>query len=78
MTEKGILKKFFRMPRADGKGKIISKITSNNSGRELSDVCSVKGNIQLSERDIYCEWYSYVLLIKEVFQNWRVCDHIKD
>ena len=45
MTEKGILKKFFRMPRADGKGKIIPKITSNNSGRELSDACSVKGNI---------------------------------
>ena len=46
MTEKGILKKFFRIPRADGKGrKIIPKITSNNSGRELSDVCSVKGNI---------------------------------
>ena len=47
MTEKGILKIFFRMPRADGKGEIIPKITSNNSGRELSDVCSVKGNIQL-------------------------------
>ena len=46
MTEEGILKKFFRMPRADGKGEIIPKITSNNSGRELSDVCSVKGNIQ--------------------------------
>ena len=44
MTEKGILKKsFFRMPRADGKGKIIPQITSNNSSRELS-VCSVKGN----------------------------------
>ena len=26
MTEEGILKKFFRMPRADGKGKIIPKI----------------------------------------------------
>ena len=45
MNENGILKKFFRMPRADGKGKIIPKITSNNSGRELSDVSSVKGNI---------------------------------
>ena len=44
-TEKGILKKFVRMPRGDGKGKIIPKIMSNNSGRELSDVCSVKGNI---------------------------------
>ena len=47
MTEKGILKKFFRMPRADGKGEIIPKITSKNSGRDFSDVCSVKGNIQL-------------------------------
>ena len=47
MTEKGILKTFFRMPRADGKGEIIPKITSNNSGRELSDFCSVKGNMQL-------------------------------
>ena len=47
MTEKGILKKFFRMPRADGKGEIIPKITSNNSGRKLSDVCSVKENIYL-------------------------------
>lgn len=45
MTEKGIIKKCFRMPRADGEGKIIPKIMSNNSGRELSDVCSVKGNI---------------------------------
>ena len=45
MTEEGILKKFFRMPTADGKGKIIPKITSSNSGKELSDVCSVKGNI---------------------------------
>ena len=35
MTEKGILKKFFRMARADGKGEIIPKITSNNSGREF-------------------------------------------
>ena len=26
MTEEGILKKFFRMPRADGKGKIIPKL----------------------------------------------------
>ena len=45
MTEKGILKKFFRMPGADGKGKFIPKTTSNNSRRELSDVCSVKGNL---------------------------------
>ena len=29
-TEKGILKKFVRMPRGDGKGKIIPKIMSNN------------------------------------------------
>ena len=28
MTEKGTLKKFFRMPRADGKRKIIPKIRS--------------------------------------------------
>ena len=45
MTEKRILKKFFRIPRADEKEKIIPKIMSNNSERELSDVCSVKGNI---------------------------------
>ena len=45
MTEKGTLEKFFRMPRADWKGKIIQKITSNNNGRELSDVCAVKGNM---------------------------------
>ena len=39
MTKKEILKKtFFRMPRADGKGKIIPKITSNNNRRDLSDV----------------------------------------
>ena len=31
MTELGILKKFFRMPKADGEGKIIPKISSNNS-----------------------------------------------
>ena len=30
MIEKGTLKKFFRMPRADWKWKIIPKITSNN------------------------------------------------
>ena len=45
MTGKGILKKLFRMPRADEKGEIIPKMTSNCSRRELSDVCSVKGNI---------------------------------
>ena len=45
MIEKGILKKLFSIPRADGKGKIIPKITSNNSGRELSDVCYVEGNM---------------------------------
>jgi len=45
MTEKGTLKKFFRIPRADGKRKIIPKIMSNIGRRELSDVCSVKGNI---------------------------------
>ena len=45
MIEKGTLKKFFRMPRAELKWKIIPKITSNNSGRELSNVCSVIGNI---------------------------------
>jgi len=80
MTEKGALKKFFRMPRADWKGKIIRKIMSNHSGRELSDVCSVKGNnyiIIVVKR--HCEWYSYVnVLIKEVLQNWKVCGHIKD
>ena len=45
MTEKRILKKFFRIPRADEKGKIIPKVMSNNSERELSDACSVKGNM---------------------------------
>ena len=42
---KGNAKKLFRMPRADEKGEIIPKMTSNSSRRELSDVCSVKGNI---------------------------------
>ena len=37
---------FFRRPTADGKGKIVPKITYNNCGRELSNVFSVK-------RDIY-------------------------
>ena len=47
MTKKGILKKFFRMPKADEKGEIIPKMTSNSSTstRELSDVCSIKGDI---------------------------------
>jgi len=45
MTEKRILKKFFRIPRADEKGKIIPKIMSNSSERELSDVCCAKGNM---------------------------------
>ena len=54
----------------DGKVKIIPKITSNDSGREQREYIIVVKR--------HCEWYSYVVLIKEVFQNWRVCDHIKD
>ena len=34
----------FSRPRAGGKGKIVPKISFNNSGRELSNVCSVKEN----------------------------------
>ena len=66
MTEKGILKKFLSMPWADWKGKIIPKIMSN-SGRELSDVCSVKGTYNCRK-----------VTLRVVLQNWMVCDHIKD
>ena len=41
MTEKGTLKKVLECLERIERG----KTTSNNSGRELSDVCSVKGNI---------------------------------
>ena len=51
MAEEGILLKklflkrfFFIRPRADERGKIVPKMSSNG-GRGLYNVCSVKGNI---------------------------------
>ena len=26
----------------------------------------------------HCKSYSYVVLIKGILQNWRVCGHVKD
>ena len=61
---------FFRRPTADGKGKIVPKITYNNCGRELSNVRSVKGDIyscfeeSLRVVQLYCSDKSNVIRLE--------------
>ena len=52
MIEEKILEQFFVWLRANGKGKIVPEITSNDSRAKFPNICSIKRNKELFRRDI--------------------------